>query len=328
MAEERRSLRGMYAKEDGVIAEYMDELYLKRGLRKATAYNYYMCLRHWAKFLVKTNADLACEPEEVVLPALSAADVLRVEKKTFCSYLDYCLLTRQERRGYVNTRISVIRGFYRWLAGRESCEPPAFIEKAERLERSRVKTVYVTETMERKLYTFFQERQESELAARNRCIVYLMLHLPMTLKEIVELDLSDVNMESLRVRNTDTGAEREIATDDDAVAAINCYLAVRPQPRCDGNPFFVSNRLRGRMRPCTVEKMLRHAAKRALPGQYITLRDIQKTALRNMLNKKPADAVFGDSRIGTRRYFRRAYGTGAEAETQNNILGSANGEIH
>ena len=45
MAEtERKSLQGMYAKEEGVLAEFMDHMYRERMATRHTAYNYYMMI--------------------------------------------------------------------------------------------------------------------------------------------------------------------------------------------------------------------------------------------------------------------------------------------
>jgi len=65
---ERKSLQGMYAKEEGVLAEFMDHMYRERMATRHTAYNYYMMLRTWAKFLVKRRSGLPCPVEDVFLP--------------------------------------------------------------------------------------------------------------------------------------------------------------------------------------------------------------------------------------------------------------------
>ena len=306
MDEGRRSLQEEYATEEGILAQYMDYIYCYEEHRKSTAYNYYATLRIMAKFLIRLRDSLPCEIVEVELPKFVPDTLfMSITADEFYSYLDYYRFEAKERSTSYATRISVVRGFYQWLFNDlHGKEVPYFIlDTARPAYNPSTGVSLIYPGMEKKLYQYFLESQPEALAARNICILHLMLNYGLTLNDIINLELSDINVNSISVR---TGAKpREIRLQDDAVACINEYLSIRPQPKTAENPFFVADRKGGRLRPCSMQKMLRTSSARVFGGKTLTFRDVRATALRRMATRYSPESMFELSNIGTEFYFSR-----------------------
>ena len=307
----RTSLRGMYEKEDGVLAEYLDYCYIDRELGKRTAYNYYNGLRHLAKYLAHERNEMECTVEEVELASVTADKMLSITEQEFLAYINYVLYRKQERKGFVRMRISQIKGFYRWLCKRENVPVPKFVEEAERIRAIEVDSTIVTPSMEQDLYDYFSEHQSIEVCTRNTCILYLMLNCMLSLHDIISLNLSDINIDTIRIP-LKNGEYREVTLDEEAKAYIDSYLLERSQPLTAENPFFVSSEKRGRLRPCSVQKMLRVSSRRAFSGKTISATDLQETAIVRSISKIGALKTFERVGIGTRRYFRTTYADNAD----------------
>lgn len=314
--ETRKSLKNMYAKEDGVLSDYLDYCYCVRGLSKRTACNHYSSIRHFAKYIAHRRNRMECDVEEVELATVTKGKMLSVSEDEYEAYIRYVLYQKCESREYVRMRISYIRSFYRWLSETYQVDSPEFLLIGEKVKNTKP-TVFnnVSKNNEQKLLDYFGDKQSEETAMRNICIVYLIINKMVSLSEIVSLDISDINMKSISIKKRN-GETRVIELDEEGKAIVDNYLGVRSQPLCDGDPFFVTQRKRGRMRPCSVQKMLRVASTRALGGNTLTVTDLVISGMQRNIEKDGEEETFKRSGIRTRRYFNRHLARTRTSETE------------
>ena len=161
-----------YGKEPGILTEYMDFLVEKRELSPSTAYNYYMLLRSLAKYLKHERAHLDCAPNEVVLHRVSIDDMASISETEWKRYLSYYCYTLKEKPGSFALRISVVHGFYNWLAVKTSSAPITFIMDTQRPAKEMKEQKTVTPALEKQICDSLNSR---EFATRNICIVKMVL---------------------------------------------------------------------------------------------------------------------------------------------------------
>lgn len=301
-----------YGKEPGILNEFIDSLYLEEGLTRTTAYNYYMSVRYLAKFLKHRRNCMDCAPDEVVMAKVTAEEMMSITSDEWDDFLDQCQFKDEAAKGSYAVRISVVRSFYKWLADRMGVEAPTFVLDAVRPLLSRDKFVLITPGMEEKLCTSL----EGDLTMRNACIIRLALRCGLGVTELCNLDLEDINIDSIIVR--DSSGAREIPLDQVCIDSIDAYLDVRTPPKFDGNPFFVSAK-DGRMKRGAVEKMLRKLSKRASPElRGVTLRDLRMTALSRMVDANGVQETHSATKVKSQHYFRKAYSAQSNARLAQN----------
>ena len=233
-----------YIKEPGVLASYLYHLVDESDVSTSTAYNYYMNLRLLAQYLKHERKNMDCEPDEVVMVNVSDDEMLSITEDEWDDFLDYCRFTRNESTGSYAVRISIVRGFYCWLCEVHASDVPVFIAQAKRPHMVRTKeSVEVNEEQKDAII----EHLTGDFATRNASIILLFLRCGLGLNEIVQLDMEDIDLTSVRVERGDDGKSRVVQMDEETAEAIDAYLSDRIPPTTGGNPLFVSAK-KGRIR--------------------------------------------------------------------------------
>lgn len=290
--------------EPGVLAEYMDYLFMQRGLKEITAYNYYMSLRMLARYLKHHREQMECTVDEVIMSEVSVSDMAGITKDEWDGFCFYCQCDLRERAASFAVRISIIHGFYRWLSQDKGTAPVGFIFETKRPTPLAAKQAEsnpnIHERTERKLTEACADRM---FPSRNICILMLITRYGIGLQEICDLDLEDLMVHSLIVGGGN-GAERTIPLDDEMQAAFNEYVAERRTPIDGSNCLFVS-RSRNRLNRRSVEKIVRKAAE--LSGLDINARALQRNAKTKMTEELGPDVAQLRSGIATSGYFSGTY---------------------
>ena len=293
-----------YIKEPGVLAEYFNHLAQGSDISIQTAYNYYMNLRLLAQYLKHQRKNMDCEPDEVVMVNVSAEEMQSITEDEWDDFLDFCQFTKKEATGSFAVRISIVRGFYRWLSSTTGTDVPEYIERAK---RPGVKTKEPIEVSERQEDAIIKHLK-GDFVTRNTSIIMLFLRCGLGLNEIIQLDMEDVDLTAVHVKRGDDGKSRTIPMDEETAASIDAYLAERLPPTSGGNPLFVSAK-KGRMRHGAVQKMLRRATSiggASLKG--ISVRDLQRTAQARIMDRAPtAEDAMSLLPVRSPYYFRETY---------------------
>ena len=206
-----------YIKEPGVLASYLYHLVDESDVSTSTAYNYYMNLRLLAQYLKHERKNMDCEPDEVVMVNVSDDEMLSITEDEWDDFLDYCRFTRNESTGSYAVRISIVRGFYCWLCEVHASDVPVFIAQAKRPHMVRTKeSVEVNEEQKDAII----EHLTGDFATRNASIILLFLRCGLGLNEIVQLDMEDIDLTSVRVERGDDGKSRVVQMDEETAEAI------------------------------------------------------------------------------------------------------------
>ena len=293
------------AHEPGVLAEYMDYLFLgPKGLKENTAYNYYMSLRMLAKFLQHRRGAMPCDVSEIYMEKVTVEDFACITEDEWYDFLDYCEFTLKERKTSMAVRLSVIHGFYRWLRAEKGVFDKPFIFGSKRPTPVREKedgdAGIVSKRIAEKLEASVQD---DILSARNTCILKLISQYGVGLQEICNMNIEDVKVSSIIV-GTPGGSMREIPINEETQSAIDAYIAERIPPKDGSNGLFVSMN-RGRIRRSSVEKMVRKAA--AKSGHSVTIRELQKAAKANMVKELGVDTAMSMTSVSSFEYFAGSY---------------------
>ena len=295
-------LSEQYGKEDGILVEYMDHIFETDRTKPTTAYNYYMTLRSLAKFLKHRRGRLDCEPDEVVMSQVTAKEMANITQDEWWDYLDYIQFQEGETTNSLAVRISIIKGFYTWLDDVHQIAVPDCISNTKAPKAKRQPFIRISEDMERQLY----ENCEGAHTTRNICIIKLVLHCGLGLNEICALDLEDLDLTHVTVRNA-KGRERRIPLDTETAEAVDTYITERIPPIDGSNALFVSA-AKGRIRRGTVQKMFRKAVCAAGgPLLGMSLRDLQLTAKERFVQDIGADAALEFMNIDSLHYCRRVF---------------------
>ena len=285
-----KKLSESYAKEPGILVEYMDYLSSASVVSRKTAYNYYMTLRSLAKYLCHYRNQMDCSPDEVLLSKVTCEDMISITKDEWYQYLDYIEFTISEKKSSLAVRISIIHGFYRWLLHDAETERLDFIFQTKR-------PLYET-----KASTTLSDKDEETLckcmsggnSARNICMVRMFIRCGIGLQELHDLNLEDLNLDFIQIKDRPKEAQN-ISLDDVTKSAINAYLAVRTPPNDGSNAFLVSVAGK-RLSREAIQKVFRQAIKNAPSRLHnITIRALENTAKERVIQR--SDDVTGVNKL-------------------------------
>lgn len=308
----KNELSTLYGREEGALADYMDFLYDERGLARSTAYNYYCVTRMLALFLKHRRQGLPCEVDETVLTKVLPKDMGNIQEAEWQAFLGYVQGVLGEADTSLSTRIAAIRGFYRWLETRYDIPTPVFIANASSPSYKPRQFITVTEEMAAQ---FEEALKRQELSERNICIFRLLLRWGVSLDEICGLTIDDIELDSIVIQPHGKLRGRSVPIEEDIAQALDAYLKVR-KPPVDGSKAFFVSKAKGRLQACTIQKAFRKATatcRGTVAG--VTVKDIQMTARKTIVETNGVAAATELTNISTKRYMRRRFGKSTSAES-------------
>lgn len=271
--------------EDGVLLEFLDDLYAIDGLKLATAYGYYMVARTLAKYLYKHRLHVEAPVNEVQLPqTLSPSMFASLTESEWDGYLSYYRHVVGEADASYAFRLTVFRKFYNWFSQKHGYSIPVFVMNAKR-PSLRAKSIT---TVSRNELNAILEALTGEFRSRNVAIVLLVVECGLGLDEISDLDLEDLELNHVRIRRFDK-KERRLPLPENVKMALDRYVSERIPPIGGGNPLFVSKK-GDRMQNRTMQKMLTKAIRKSPHlRKNITFRTLQQTWFYNMAQAAEAN---------------------------------------
>lgn len=88
--------------------------------------------------------------------------------------------------------------------------------------------IYLSKKKLKKLFTTFRGEQSSQLAKRDYCILVLISSLGLRIQEVVNIDLTDFNLETGKIKILGKGSkERLLYLNESCVKALRDYLTIR-----------------------------------------------------------------------------------------------------
>lgn len=287
-----------------------------KGHSKATVDEYFLDLRNFFRFLkierglVNRNTDF----NDISILDVDLEFVGAVTLTEVYSYLSYLARDRQLHENARSPeyglnaasrarKIATIRSFYKYLTN-----------KTKQLEVNPVAdldTPKVPKTLPRYLTLEESQRLLSTIDGVNKerdyCIICLFLNCGLRISEIVGLDISDVNENSLRIMGKGS-KERIVYLNEACISAIQAYLPVRSMMAPLHEPaMFLSNR-RKRISVDSVQVLVKKNLKKAgLDADKFSPHKLRHTAatlmLQNGVDVRTLQEVLGHENLNTTQIY-------------------------
>lgn len=244
-----KSMREYAADAPCVLRDFLTYMSAIRGKSPRTAYEYYLDLRLFFRVL-KRNRGLV--PPNVPLKQIPFDDIdvpflATVTLSDVYDYLEYMQGERPTQQNSAATRyglssvsrarkVSAIRAFFRYLTEKKQLLEVNPVSNLESPTVRRELPVYLTVEDSVKLL----ESVQGEFATRDYCILTLFLNCGMRVSELVGLNLTDFQGDTVRVTGKGN-KQRTVYLNDACRAALDAYLPKRVSPHeRDRNALFIS----------------------------------------------------------------------------------------
>jgi site-specific recombinase XerD len=283
-----------------------------KGHSNKTVDEYYLDLRTFFRYikmargLVPKGTDFEdIHIQDVDLPFVGSITLTDVY-----DFLSYLSRQRPAGSGQVGLsptsrarKIATLRSFYKYLT-----------VKAKKLEKNPVADLdspKVKKTLPR--YLSLDESRsllasvEGKHKARDLCILTLFLNCGLRISELVDLNISDVRGDTLRIRGKG-GKEREVFLNDACLNAIKAYMEVREAIQAvDKSALFLSAR-RTRITRATVHNLVKkHIANAGLDADRYSAHKLRHTAatlmLRGGVDVRTLQELLGHEHLNTTQIY-------------------------
>jgi len=238
---------------DSVPVYVKEFLYYYRNIKNAsekTISEYYLDLRTFFRFIKLTDdgVDIYSDPEiaKEIFDKTDASpvDLKRVAKLQLIDlyeYMNYCNTVRNDNVAARCRKTSSIKSFFNYLCKQGMIEenPSMYLNLPK---KPKSLPVYLTEDQAIQLL----ESIDGNNKARNYAIITLFLNCGLRLSELVGINLSDINGNTLRVRGKGNKT-RILYLSDACLSAIEEYVKVRPKEGIkspDENALFISRNMK------------------------------------------------------------------------------------
>lgn len=214
---------------EGLIAAFLNYLRVEKGLSHNTIVAYGRDLRKFKSFVEGRGGDLAKVTRDDLVDFLKSLYVAKLDSRSVARHLVSIRMF---------LRFSVMEGFIK--------EDPSIYVEAPKF-RMRLPAHLNVEEVNRLLA---QPNLKSPIGVRDRAMIELLYSSGLRVSELVNLRLSDLQMESACLRCIGKGnKERLVPMGRTAVVAIKAYLNGPRQEICGGksSPYLFLNRFGGRI---------------------------------------------------------------------------------
>lgn len=251
-----------------VLKNFISYCFISKNLSQMTLKQYYYDLLKFVKYFARFK------PQNF--------DIIEIEKITYQDLFNYLYATTSKLSAPTRARrIASIKAFYKWLTVKEKVLKENVAVELDSPKLEKHSPLFLTLEESEKLISVI----DGEFRERDMAILYTFLLTGIRLRELCNINISDIKRKSLKVFGK--GREsRTIPLSDTCLTYINNYLKVRIIPKTDKDALFVS-KLRNRISPNMVEKLIKqYMAKAGLDKKYSVhkLRHTTGTTLYNSSN--------------------------------------------
>ena len=307
-----------------------------QGHSRKTIDEYYLDLRNFFRF-VKIEKGLAprtAELDDISIDDVDLDLVRSVTIKDVYSYMSYLSRDRARRPNSDHTeyglnassrarKVAAIRSFYKYLTNKAKVitENPMQDLDSPRLKKTLPRYLNLEDSM------CLLDAVDGSFRERDYCILILFLNCGLRISELIQLNLSDVRDDQLRVLGKGN-KERILYLNEACTAAIRDYLAVRGTTNIiDQNAFFISQR-RKRISKAAVEKLVKkHLLVAGLDSSQYSPHKLRHTAatlmLQNGVDVRTLQEVLGHEHLNTTQIYTHVDNENLRIAAKANPLGRA-----
>lgn len=290
-----------------LVDEYITELIVVKGRSELTVNEYVSDLRLFFRFMVSKELNIpspADLEENFDLSYIDANYMNKITLKDVTEFIIYCSTDRTNNKTTRARKASSLRGFFKYIA-----------DKMHYIDQNPVSQLQVAKS-DKKLPKYLTLEQSRALLAsvknpnkeRDYCILTIFLNCGLRLAELVNLNVSDINLNEQTMIVTGKGnKQRMIFLNKACIIALEKYLSVRPADQLKGEDrkaLFIS-RLNKRMGRQAVQLMVyRYLEAIGLDGQHYSVHKLRHTAATLMYQHGNVDVlvlkeVLGHENIAT-----------------------------
>ena len=309
----------------GVIREYLVYIETIKGKSAATADGYYRDLRTFFRFLKHHYhlVDAAVPIDEIDISDVDLEMIKHVTLADAYEFSVYCKNTRNNNDKTRARKTSTIKSFFKYLTTRAKYLQQNPLEEFDAPKTKKSLPKYLTLEQSTRLLAAIDGNNKE----RNYAIITLFLNCGLRLSELCSLNVNDIDFYERKVRVTGKGnKERLVYLNDACIAAIEAYLAVRPNDKAkDRKALFISrtgNRISRRM----VEQMIYNVLdKSGLSGMGFSVHKLRHTAATLMHQYGKVDIrvlqeILGHENLGTTEIYTHLSGEQIRQASEANPL--------
>ena len=197
-----------------------------KGRSPATVNSYYIDLRNFFRFMKEFRgiSDPKTEFNNIPIEDITIDFIRTITLSDVYEYLNYTLSERSNSAKTRARKVSCLRSFFNYLTSKVHLleENPVKDLETPKLKKSLPKYLSLEQSLE------LLQHVEGEYQERDFCILTLFLNCGMRLSELVGINLSDIQENTLRLTGKGN-KERIVYLNDACLSAIEAYLPVRAQ---------------------------------------------------------------------------------------------------
>lgn len=216
-----------------LVQDFLEYLQAERGVSSQTAYNYFIDLRIFFRYLIMEQDHLAeKELSSVDLQRIDLEFLAEISSKDVVSFLNWLAQDRNLKERTQNRKIAVLKSFFQYLVDLNSLNHN-IMGKIPTAKTGKSLPKYLNES---EMYHLIQAIN-GEFWQRDLAIILLMMQGGLRVSEVVSLDVEDVHSDSVQVRGKGK-KERSVYLTAQTAKTLEEYLEIRPVT--EENALFIS----------------------------------------------------------------------------------------
>lgn len=223
-----------------ILRDYLFYMETIKGRSPATVNSYYIDLRNFFRFMKEFRglSDTNTRLEELPISDIDIDFIRTITLSDVYEYLNYTLAERSNSAKTRARKVSCLRSFFGYLTSKVHLleENPVKDLETPKLKKTLPKYLSLEQSLE------LLSHVEGDFQERDYCILTLFLNCGMRLSELVGINLSDLQDNTLRLTGKGN-KERIVYLNNACLAAIESYLPVRTRNLShvrDKNALFLS----------------------------------------------------------------------------------------
>lgn len=301
---------------------------------RKTIDEYYLDLRNFFRYIkmLRGMAPRDAGLETISIDDVDLALVRSVTLTDVYAYMSYLSRDRAQRPNSASTaygltaasrarKVATIRSFYRYLTTKAKLisENPMQNLDSPRLKKTLPRYLDLEDSVS------LLESVDGVFRARDYCMLTLFLNCGLRISELINLNLTDIRGEQLRVMGKGN-KERVVFLNEACQDAVNDYLAVRgTEGILDKNALFLSQRRR-RISKAAVEKLVKkHLLAAGLDAAQYSPHKLRHTAatlmLQNGVDVRTLQEVLGHDHLNTTQIYTHVDNENLRVAARANPLG-------
>lgn len=307
-----KPMREYAADAPAIVRDFLTYLSAIRGKSPKTVHEYYLDLRLFLR-VVKRNKGLVAAATPLERIPIADVDAAFLQDVTLTDVYDYLEYMQGERPTQPNSsgtgyglngasrarKVSALRAFFRFLTDKRGLLPVNPVANLESPSIRRSLPSYLTTEDSLRLL----EAVDGPFRERDYCILTFFLNCGLRVSELVGLNLSNFQQDTVRVRGKGD-KERTVYLNDACRMALEAYMPKRIQPHDkDKNALFIS-RNRNRINVQTVKWLVKkYLGQAGLDTQKYSAHKLRHTAAtlmyQNGVDIRTLQTVLGHANVNT-----------------------------